>query len=65
MQRPEIEAAVSKLSADVLCAFTRWFEEFLADDWDRQIEADIRSGKLDKAGRRADASIDARNHTKL
>ena len=28
-----------------------WFEEFLAEQWDRQIEADILAGRLEAAGR--------------
>ncbi len=31
----------------------RWLREYEAELWDRQIEADIRSGKLDKLGEKA------------
>jgi len=55
----ELETAVSQLPADDLTAFAQWFEEFLADVWDRRIEADILAGKLDEAGRRADADFEA------
>jgi len=30
-----------------LAAFRAWFDEFEAEAWDRQIEADARAGKLD------------------
>lgn len=35
---PELESAVSQLPTDELTAFARWFEEYLADAWDRRIE---------------------------
>ena len=59
MSLNELEAAVTHLPADDLAAFARWFEEYIADVWDRRIEADIRAGRLDAAGRRADADFDA------
>ena len=61
----ELESAVSQLPADELSAFARWFEEYFADAWDRRIEADLRAGKLDDAGRRADADFDAGRCTPL
>jgi len=59
VSRQELEAAVTSLPAEELAEFARWFEEFLADAWDRRIEADIRAGRLDEAGRRADADFEA------
>jgi hypothetical protein len=59
MSLREFESAVSQLPADELTAFARWFEEYLADAWDRRIEGDIKAGRLDEAGRRADAEVDA------
>ena len=59
MSLPELESAVSQLPADELTVFARWFEEYLADAWDRRIEADIKAGRLDEAGRRADADFEA------
>jgi hypothetical protein len=55
----ELETAVTKLAAEDLTAFARWFEEYLADAWDRRIEADIQAGRLDEAGRRADVDFEA------
>ena len=37
----ELEMAVSQLSANELLQFTEWFEEFVADQSDKKIEADI------------------------
>ncbi len=50
----ELEIAVSRLPPDELGQFFNWFEEFMADQWDKKIEADIRAGRLDVAGARAD-----------
>ena len=43
----EIEEAVAALPPDKLARFRTWFEEFEAARFDRQIERDARSGKLD------------------
>jgi hypothetical protein len=43
----EIEQTVAQLSEPQLAEFRRWFAEFDADAWDRQIEADAAAGKLD------------------
>ncbi|MBL8908303.1 MAG: hypothetical protein JNM20_16645 [Rhizobiales bacterium] len=43
----KIEEAVSALSKEELAAFRKWFAEYAGDEWDRQIEADIRAGRLD------------------
>ena len=50
----ELEMAVSQLSANEPLQFSEWFEEFVADQWDKKIEADILAGRLDVAGKRAD-----------
>jgi hypothetical protein len=48
MTLDEIEIAVSKLSPEGLARFSTWFDEFYNDTWDRQIERDIKAGKLNK-----------------
>jgi hypothetical protein len=55
----DLQAAVTQLPTEELTAFARWFEEYLADAWDRRIEADILAGRLDAAGSRADADFEA------
>jgi hypothetical protein len=55
----ELETVVTSLPPDDLAEFARWFEEFFAEAWDRQIEADIRAGRLDEAARQANAEFDA------
>ncbi len=47
MSIQELETAIRQLSQPELSEFARWFEEYLADEWDRQIEADAAAGKLD------------------
>lgn len=60
MTLQELETAVRDLPSAELTTFARWFEEYLAEAWDRRIEADILAGRLDEAGRRADADFEAR-----
>ena len=43
----EIEVAIKKLSRDELSAFRDWFQEFDAEAWDKQFEADVAAGRLD------------------
>lgn len=42
-----LEEAVKALPPQDLAAFRSWFAEFDLMAWDRQIEADAASGKLD------------------
>jgi uncharacterized membrane protein YccC len=65
MSIQELEAAVTRLSKDELAAFWKWFEEYIADEWDRQIEADIRAGRFDAAGKRAKADYQTGRCTPL
>ena len=48
MSVEELTKAVAELPPEKLAKFRAWFETFEADQWDRQIEADINAGKLDK-----------------
>jgi len=59
MSVQELETAVSRLSPEELSRFTQWFEEYAAEQWDRQIEKDILSGRFDAAGQRAVAELEA------
>ena len=53
-----LEEAVQALPPQDLAEFRRWFAEFDLAAWDRQIDADASSGKLDAMldEARADAS---------
>ena len=48
MSVDEIEKAIIKLSPEERARLRAWLEEMDSDEWDRQIEADAKSGKLDK-----------------
>jgi hypothetical protein len=43
----EIERAVRELSPEALAQFRAWFTEFDADLWDRRLEGDVATGRLD------------------
>jgi hypothetical protein len=49
----EIEKAVQELSPDQLAAFRAWFVEYDQTLWDRQLERDIESGRLDSLANEA------------
>ena len=42
-----IEQQIERLSPDELVAFRQWYAAFDAEAWDRQIEADVKAGKLE------------------
>ena len=65
MNIAELESAVAQLPREELAEFSKWFEEFMADQWDRQIEADILAGRLDAGGQRADEDFIAGRATPL
>jgi hypothetical protein len=48
-----IEREIQTLTASELKAFRRWFRQYDSDQWDRQIEEDVRAGKLDKLAEEA------------
>jgi hypothetical protein len=65
MSVQELENAIRQLSPEDFAQLARWIDEFRSDQWDKQIEADIQAGRLDNAGRRADADFDAGRCTLL
>ncbi len=65
MSVQELESAVSRLAPEEFASFQTWFEEFAADAWDRQMEADARAGKLDHLISQADADFEAGRCTPL
>jgi hypothetical protein len=65
MSIEEPQSAVAQLPAEELGPFSRWFAEFLAEQWDRRIEADILAGRMDAAGQRADEEFEAGRSTPL
>ncbi|WP_295453259.1 hypothetical protein [uncultured Thiodictyon sp.] len=61
----QIEAAVTQLAPDALDQFAEWFEEYLSNQWDKEIEGDVLSGRLDAAAQRADDDFTAGRCTPL
>jgi hypothetical protein len=43
----QIEREIQELTSEELATFRKWFLEFDAVVWDRQIEEDARAGRLD------------------
>lgn len=54
-----LEKAVAALPPDLLARFRAWFEEFEAARFDARIEADAKSGRLDKLTEQALADVKA------
>jgi hypothetical protein len=44
----QLERDVESLSQQELASFRTWFAEYDWKIWDRQLEADVAAGKLDK-----------------
>ena len=65
MSVQELEAAVAQLPKEELARFSQWFEEYIADQWDRQIDADALVGRFHAAGNRAKADYEAGRCTPL
>ncbi|NJO66072.1 MAG: hypothetical protein HC832_00095 [Leptolyngbyaceae cyanobacterium RM1_405_57] len=55
----EIEAAIKQLPEGDVRQLSAWLQKYLDEMWDRQIEVDLVSGKLDKLIAKAEADIAA------
>lgn len=49
----EIADAVKRLEKRDLTRFRRWFAEYEAATWDKELEADVAGGRLDALAREA------------
>jgi hypothetical protein len=58
MSVKEIESAVTQLPKDEFWEFAKWFEEFQAELWDKEIEEDILAGRLDNLADEALRDLD-------
>ena len=56
---PEIEAAIKQLPEGEVRQLFAWLQSYLDEMWDRKIEADFASGKLDQLIANAEADIAA------
>ena len=65
MSVEDIKSVVSGLPAAELARFSEWFEEFVAAQWEIQIERDMQAGRLDEALKNADKHYEAGRCTPL
>ncbi|HAJ64485.1 MAG TPA: hypothetical protein DCP31_39005 [Cyanobacteria bacterium UBA8543] len=57
----EIEAAIKQLPESEVHKLAAWLQTYLDETWDRQIEEDLTSGKLDNLIAQAETDIAAHN----
>jgi len=65
MNLEEIKQEVSQLPTEEFRKFSEWFEEFKADQWDKQIEEDILAGRLDAFAEEAMRDFKEGRYTEL
>ncbi|MBF2028546.1 MAG: hypothetical protein IGS48_17580 [Oscillatoriales cyanobacterium C42_A2020_001] len=59
--RSDVELAIRQLPEDEVRNLAKWLQDYLDETWDKQIEADLVSGKLDHLIARAEADIATNN----
>ena len=59
----EIEEAIQKLPPEKILQLGDWLQPLLDDQWDRQIESDVNSGRLAQVASQAIAAHRAGNST--
>jgi hypothetical protein len=57
--RLEVELAIKQLPEVDVWHLAKWLQDYLDERWDRQIEADLASGRLDHLIAQAEESIAA------
>ncbi len=55
--RLEVESAIKQLPEDEVRDLAQWLQEYLNDLWDKQLENDLISGKLDHIIAQVEADI--------
>lgn len=61
MTRLEVESAIKQLPESEVRNLAKWLQEYLDDAWDKQIESDVASGKLDRLIAQAETDITTNN----
>ena len=61
----QLEKEVQTLTPEELASFRNWFAEYDWLVWDRQLEADVAAGKLDKFAAEALAEFERGETTEL
>jgi flagellar biosynthesis GTPase FlhF len=59
MNLQEIKSAIKQLEQNEIGQLASWLQEYLDEMWDRQIEIDLETGKLDNLIAKAEADIAA------
>ena len=59
----EIKVAIAHLSVQEVIKLRQWFDEWEANFWDQEIEADIQAGRLDKLADEALRAFEAGDYT--
>jgi hypothetical protein len=60
-----LQQQIQQLSPRELAELRDWFFEFEWDAWDRQLDRDVKAGKLDRLGQKALEDHAARRPTPL
>ena len=60
-----LEQEIKELTPRELAAFRKWFQEYDATEWDKQIDEDARAGKFDNLAERALADHQAGRTTEM
>ncbi len=55
----EIEEAIKELPTDEARQLASWLNEYLDDAWERQMQTDLATGKLDKFIGKVESDIEA------
>jgi hypothetical protein len=59
MSVAEIELAITQLPTKEVAELMAWFQNYHEQVWDRQIEADLESGRFDNLLAKVDAEYEA------
>ena len=59
--RLDVELAIKQLPEGEVRDLAKWLQEYLDERWDRQLEADLASGKLDRLIAQAEEDIATNN----
>ncbi|PDW05084.1 hypothetical protein [Candidatus Viridilinea mediisalina] len=61
----EIKTAITQLTLEELRELRTWYEQFEADQWDAELEADVAAGRLDSLADEAIRDFQAGTATEL
>ncbi|HEX4138817.1 MAG TPA: hypothetical protein VHY09_00600 [Candidatus Methylacidiphilales bacterium] len=59
MTIPELQKAIQELPEKEQWKFKEWLDEFMADQWDLEIERDVAAGRFDRINAKIEEDIKA------